>query len=110
MNYYEIDVRKSFIESYKFHIKKLESVFPSYAVKLSNTIRNKFHLIQMFPYLNPILRMPNDDNIYRKVIVDKKYHLIYTIKNKTISILYFSDGRQDPDTYFKSLDIFNSLN
>ena len=92
MNYYEIEIRNSFIQSYKFHIKKLELTFPRYAVKVSQMVREEFKLIQLFPFSNSILQIPNDSNIYRKVVIDRKYHLIYTVRSTTISVLYFSDG------------------
>ena len=110
MIYYEIKVNNSFIHSYKFHLLKLNHSHPNYASKLATIIRNKFKIIQRFPFSNQILKLPRDRTIYHKMIIDGKYHIIYAIKTKTIHILYFSDGRQSPQTYFKLLNIFNSLN
>ena len=76
MNYYEIEVRKSFEQSYRFHINNLKANVPEYAQKLADIIRKKFEFLQLFPFSNPILELPNDTTLYRKLIIDKKYHII----------------------------------
>ncbi len=110
MDYYEIKVNESFIQSYKFHIQSISKSFTSYSARLVNMVRKKIKIIQLFPFSTSILKFPKDNNIYRKVIIDRRYHLIYTVKDKTVFLLYFSDGRQSPEMYFKLLDIFKSLN
>lgn len=74
----------------------------SYSQKVKQQIFKEIHNLIIFPHFHPIYKKTNNF-IYRKLIVYKRYHIIYTVIHNTIFIFYMIDGRQQFDKYFNLL-------
>ena len=78
------------------HARFLAQVSPEAADKLRMNIIEGAKSLQEFPQRGSWLVDPGlPANVYRKVLVDKRYLLIYKIKDDTVYIDYVVDCRQD---------------
>lgn len=78
------------------HARFLAQVSPEAADKLRMNIIEAAKSLQEFPQRGSWLVDPGlPANVYRKVLVDKRYLLIYKIKDDTVYIDYVVDCRQD---------------
>lgn len=78
------------------HIRFLAQKSPSGARKtkseLVSAIRCLYQMPERFPFLNAELIPPNK---YHKMLVQKRYLILYQIKDQTVYVDYIMDCRQD---------------
>lgn len=68
------------------------------AYGLSMRLYNAAESLKQFPKMGPVESLLEDcDEIYRYVVVDKYYKLIYVIENNTIHIIMIWDCRRAPE-------------
>ncbi len=78
------------------HIRFLAKVSPQAADRLRRDFVEAAESLQEFPERGSWLSDPLlQANKYRKLLVDKRYMLIYQIKDNTVYIDYIVDCRQD---------------
>lgn len=78
------------------HVRFLAQVSPEAADKLRSEIINASKSLQSFPerhleFSDPLLPA----NKYRKMIISRRYLLVYQVKDETVHIDYILDCRQD---------------
>lgn len=78
------------------HSRFLAEISPQAADELREKLIQTAKSLQYFPERNPFL---SDAllaaNKYRKMVIDKRYLLIYQVVDKTVFVEYVLDGRQD---------------
>jgi len=78
------------------HIRFLAKKSPSAARKmksmLMDAIRSLYHLPERFPFLSADFIPPNK---YHSMLVQKRYLILYQVKDQTVYIDYIVDCRQD---------------
>lgn len=50
-----------------------------------------------FPYSYSIFDSPIETLSIRKIVIDRRFLVLYEIVDNTIEVLYFIDGRRSPD-------------
>lgn len=102
MSNYEVIVSRQAIITFKRNIKFLRKFSIPYSKKIESKIDSSIKNLKSFPNIHPIFKKTNK-NVYRKIIVERRYLVVYTVKHQKVLIYYILDGRQAYDKYFKSL-------
>lgn len=102
MSNYEIVISKQSSITLKKIIKFLRKFSVPYSQRIQLKIDSSIKSLKFFPNIHPIF-IKTDKNIYRKIIVEKRYLIVYTVKQRKVLIYYILDGRQAYDKYLKSL-------
>ena len=102
MDKYNIVISKLTNKTLKENINFLKEFSIPYAFKIESCIRKSILNLKQFPHSNSIYKTTNICT-YRKLIVKKRYNIIYAVIKNTIYVFYIHDGRQAYDKYFKSL-------
>lgn len=74
-----------------------------YAEKVGNRIITETRALAFFPHSHPIYKK-TPSNIYRKLLINEFFHIIYTILNNEVVILYTTDARKESDEYYYYLN------
>lgn len=78
------------------HVRFLASASPSAAEKLHREIIKEAKVLEFMPESYPWLNVEEITvNKYRKKLVEKRYLLIYQIKDNSVYVDYVVDCRQD---------------
>lgn len=88
--------------TFKRNIKFLRNFSIPYSKKIETRIDSSIKNLKSFPNIHPIFKKTNK-NVYRKIIVEKPYLVVYTLKQQKVLVYYILDGRQAYNKYFKSL-------
>lgn len=56
-------------------------------------------LLESFPDLFSILEIPINNVYYRRIVIQKRYLIVYKIDHNFIQVLYFIDARRSPENY-----------
>lgn len=102
MSNYEVVMSRQTLITLKRNIRFLRKFSIPYSKKIESKINSSIKDLKSFPNINPILKKTYK-NVYRKVIVERRYLVVYTTKQQKVLIYYILDGRQAYDKYFKSL-------
>ena len=102
MSNYEVIINRHAYITLKRNIKFLRKFSISYSQKIEAMIDNSIINLKYFPDIHPIFKKTNK-NIYRKIIIEKRYLIVYTVKHQKVLVYYILDGRQSYYNYFKSL-------
>ena len=79
-----------------FHTRFLAQVSEKAALDLIAEFREKAKPLEEFPDRNPWFSNPSiPDGKYRKLLIGKRYLLIYQVKGNTVYVDYVVDCRQD---------------
>jgi len=79
-----------------FHARFLAQVSESAAMRLIEVFQEKAKSLEQFPQRNPWLIDPMiPAGKYRKLLLEKRYLLIYQIKDNTVHVDAVVDTRQD---------------
>jgi plasmid stabilization system protein ParE len=94
-------------ESAREKLKNLKLFYkkePSRAETIISKIREGYNTLRRFPKAGAIeTYLENDRIIYRSLVVDKNYKLIYYIEANVVTIIAIWDCRQDPVKLFDEL-------
>jgi len=78
------------------HARFLAQVNEEAALRLIETFQEKVKSLEQFPERNPVLIDPMIElGKYRKLLLEKRYFLIYQIKEKVVYVDAVVDTRQD---------------
>ena len=102
MSNYEVIMSRQALITLKRNIKFLRKFSIPYSKKIESRIDSSIKKLKSFPNIHPIFKKTNK-NVYRKIIVEKRYLVVYTVKQQKVLVYYILDGRQAYYKYFKSL-------
>lgn len=101
MNKYKILFTQTFKDMFKYQFDKYKSYSPTYAYNIKKKLNEAISALEIFPYTTPSVKSKEKSITYRKLIIKKRFLIIFKISQNTIYLLYFIDGRQSPKNYFK---------
>jgi plasmid stabilization system protein ParE len=94
--YYKVIISESAADMLIHYVRFMAQVSPEAADKLRSEIIQASRSLQNLPERSLSLFEPVlSTNKYRKMIVSKRYCLVYQIKDETVHIDYILDCRQD---------------
>lgn len=102
MSNYEVIMSRQALITFKSNIKFLRKFSIPYSKKIESKIDSSIKKLKSFPNIHPIFKKTNK-NVYRKIIIEKRYLVVYTVKQQKVLVYYILDGRQAYNKYFKSL-------
>jgi len=95
-NEYEVSISDEATGMLVSHARFLAQVSESAAIRLINAFRESALSLKQFPERNPWLMEPLiPKRKYRKLLLEKRYLIIYQIKKMTVYIDAVVDTRQD---------------
>lgn len=90
---YKLVFTLSFKNMLKDELIRCKNFNPTYALKIEKIVYNSISLLRVFPYASQLFKIQGKAQIYRKIIINKKFLIIFKIYNNIIYLLYFVDGR-----------------
>lgn len=91
----------------KEDLKKIHRLYKDYPIRdneIRQHIKEGFATLKRFPQAGVVMdRVDYDSLIYRSLVIDKHYKIIYTVVDKVIWILSIFDCRQDPLKLFDTI-------
>lgn len=94
MRKYNLILHNSFSKSFSSCITQLGIFNYTYAQKVYNNTFNSLNILRLFPNMFSYFSYPHCDKIYRRIIIDKTFLIIYFVETNNIHVLLFIDGRQ----------------
>lgn len=94
MNDYTVIASKEFEAMLSKRVAYMKFLSIPHIDYITSTISNFSSILQRFPFAFPRLFLPNDNSLLRKIVIDKRYLLIYQVTDNIVEILYFVDGRR----------------
>ena len=87
----------------EYNLMFLHAFNPKYSLKMKNSIMQSIKSLTNFPNSHSIYKKINN-KIYRKLLVNNIYHIIFTVKQNNVFVFYVNDARRNIDTYYNSLN------
>ena len=91
---------------YKVNITNLSTITTEHNLNFLKIFNSKYtetRSLALFPHSHPIYKK-TPSNIYRKLLINKFFHIIYTILNNEVVVLYTTDARKKSDEYYYYLN------
>lgn len=98
---YKIIFTSSFKNMLKDELIKCKTFNSTYALKIEKIIYNSINLLRIFPFASQLFKIKGISQVYRKVIINKRFLIIFKIYNNTIYLLYFVDGKKPYSKYIQ---------
>ena len=95
MRKYRVAVSGAAQNMLKEHVFFLATMNPDAAERLRKTIIEQIRGLETMPERYPYLDPDDRRSPYRKMVVQKRYIVIYMIVTDTVYVEYVVDGRQD---------------
>ena len=95
MRKYRVVVSGAAQNMLKEHVFFLATMNPDAAERLRKTIIEQIRGLETMPERYPYLDPDDRRSPYRKMVVQKRYIVIYMIVTDTVYVEYVVDGRQD---------------
>lgn len=93
---YKVVISDETMQMLVYHARFLAQVSEPAAMRLIEDFREKAKSLEQFPERNPWLTDPQiPAGKYRKLLLEKRYLLVYLIKESTVYIDAVVDTRQD---------------
>ncbi len=83
----------------EYNLNFLKIFNSKYAEKVGNKIIAEAKSLSLFPHSHPIYKKTKL-NVYRKLLISEFFHIIYTIFNNEVVVLYTTDARKESDEYY----------
>lgn len=94
--YYEVVISDEATQMLLSHVRFLAQVSEVAAIRLINAFQENASSLSQFPERNPWLADPlMPKNKYRKLLLEKRYLLIYQVKATTVHVDAVLDTRQE---------------
>lgn len=103
MKKYNIIFTSTFTEMFNSVSIQYTHYSSTYSDNIEKKLYKAIHLLKTFPYSAPLIKYKGIPQIYRKSIIKNRFFIIFKIINDEIYLLYFIDGRQNPQNYLKLL-------
>ena len=87
----------------EYNLNFLKLFNSEYSVKVANNILSEIKSLSNFPHSYPLYKRINK-NIYRKFLINNIFHVIFTISNNKVFVLYTTDARKEADEYYSFLN------
>jgi plasmid stabilization system protein ParE len=95
-SWYEVTISEEATQMLVSHARFLAQVNEPAALRLIEAFQEKAASLKLFPDRNPWLSDPLLPELkYRKLLIEKRYLLLYQIKSNTVYIDAIVDTRQD---------------
>lgn len=82
------------------NIRRFHRNAPVRAAEIKDNILKGYSTLRQFPFAGTTMDIPYLPKIYRSLVIDKHYKLIYRVNKDSIDILSIWDCRQDPNRIF----------
>ena len=86
----------------EYNLIFLRNFNPSYSLKIKKCITENIRSLTTFPHSHAIYKNINNC-IYRKLIINNLYHIIFTVKENCVFVFYVNDARRAYDVYLPYL-------
>ena len=100
---YNIILHEKFEKSLLECLNYLKDFNYEYSQRVKYDVHQSLKLLEFFPNMFSSFKNPYNNQIYRRMIIDEYYLVIYRVKEPFVHIILFVDGRQAYYNYFKSL-------
>ena len=95
---YKIKLSKTFEYTF-FEIFFIDIIYNEKAsIEKQKKIKEAINILKKYPKYKIL-----NNYVYRKIVVDNRYLILYKIINNTVHIYYLIDGRQANKNFFKNL-------
>ena len=94
MNKYKLKLTTEFFEMFYATLLPFKNLSISYINLIHTKVYNFLDILIYFPYSFSSFDSPNETLPIRKIVIDKRFLVLYEIVGDTIEILYFVDGRR----------------
>ncbi len=74
----------------------------NYSIKVGERILIEIKSLANFPNAHPLYKKTNK-KIYRKLLINEIIHIIFTVSNNKVIVLYVTDARKGSDEYYSFL-------
>lgn len=98
---YNIIISNEFINMLYSSLSPLLYISPTYVHSIHKKILYRLKLLTRFPDMFSIFEIPINNIYYKKVVIEKRYLVIYSINFNIIYIHYFIDARRNPNNYIE---------
>jgi len=88
--------------SSEYNLMFLRNFNPSYSLKMEKCITENIRSLSTFPNSHSIYKIINNC-VYRKLIINNLYHIIFTVKQNSVFVFYINDARRASDIYLTYL-------
>ncbi len=100
MNNYNVIVSQEFVNMFYFSLLPIMRISGSYVNLIHAKTLYHLDVLKKFPDTFSIFEIPINNIYYKKIVLEKRYLIIYSIKSNTIYVHYFVDGRRSYDNMF----------
>ena len=94
MNNYTVIISNEFSAMANKCLSHLETFSNSYVFSTSLTLSYYILLLEKFPFAFSRFLLPNDNSFLRRIVINKRYLLLYQVTDNIVEMLYFVDGRR----------------
>ena len=99
MNKYTLVITEEFINMLYFTLSPMLNISRSYVNLIHAETLYYLEILKQFPDMFSIFEIPINNIYYKKIVLEKRYLIIYSIKSNSIYIHYFIDARRNPNNY-----------
>lgn len=99
MNKYNIVITEEFVNMLYFTLLPMLNISRSYVNLIHAETLYHLEILKKFPDMFSIFEIPINNIYYKKIVLEKRYLIIYSINSNFIYIHYFIDARRSPNNY-----------
>ncbi|MBR6689632.1 MAG: hypothetical protein IKL68_06425 [Clostridia bacterium] len=100
---YRVNITNLSTITTEYNLNFLKIFNPNYAEKVGTKIISETRTLSLFPHSHPIYKKTNS-YVYRKLLINDFFHIIYTVFNNEVVVLYTTDARKEFDEYYYYLN------
>lgn len=94
MNKYILKLTTEFFEMFYTTLAPFKNLSFSYINLIHAKVYHSLDLAIYFPYAFSSFNSPKETLSIRKIVIDKRFIILYEVVNDVIEVLYFVDGRR----------------
>lgn len=99
MNKYHIVITEEFVNMLYITLLPMLNISSSYVNLIYSETLYNLEILKKFPDMFSIFEIPINNIYYKKIVLEKRYLIIYSIKSNFIYIHYLIDARRNPNNY-----------
>ena len=98
MNKFNVEISAEAVSMIREHVAFLSNVNTNSAIKLKEEFLSNIKSLETMPFRYPLFNEKYiPENKYRKLVVDKRYLVLYQVIDETVYVEYVVDCRKDYD-------------
>lgn len=94
MNKYKLKLTTVFFEMFYTTLSPFKNLSLSYINLIHAKVYHSLDIAIYFPYSYSSFNSPKETLCIRKIVIDKRFIILYEVVNDVIEVLYFVDGRR----------------